>query len=58
VSKSDLPMTRSHSLGGEGHRRQLSPVGLWVTSEYQDEGQNHYFNAFKTRLPIGTGQHG
>lgn len=41
----------SRSLGAEEYRRQLSAVGLWVTSEYEDEGQNHYFDASKTRLP-------
>jgi SAM-dependent methyltransferase len=38
----------SRSLGADEYRRQLSAVGLSVTSEYDDEGQNHYFNAFKT----------
>jgi hypothetical protein len=47
----------SRSLGAEGYRRQLSAVGLSVTSEYEDEGENHYFDVSKTRLPIGTGQH-
>jgi SAM-dependent methyltransferase len=53
-------MTRleSRSLGAEEYRRQLSDVGLVVTSEYEDEGQNHYFDASKTHLPIGSGQHG
>jgi SAM-dependent methyltransferase len=53
-------MTRlqSRSLGAEEYRRQLSAVGLSVTCEYEDEGQNHYFDASKTHLPIGTGQHG
>ena len=48
----------SCSLGAEEYRRQLSVVGLWVTSEYEDEGQNHYFDASKTCLPIGTSPHG
>jgi SAM-dependent methyltransferase len=48
----------SCSLGAEGYRRQLSAVGLSVTSEYEDEGQNHYFDTSKTGLPTGTGQHG
>jgi hypothetical protein len=25
----------------------MSAVGLSVASEYEDEGQNHYFDAFK-----------
>ena len=37
----------SRSLGGEEYRRQLSAGGLTVTSEYEDEGQNHYFDALK-----------
>ena len=41
----------SRSLGAEEYRRQLSAVGLSVSSEYEDEGQNHYFDAFKTGLP-------
>ena len=45
-------MTRlqSRSLGADEYRRQLSAVGLSVTSEYEDEGQNHYFDASKTHL--------
>lgn len=38
----------SRSLGAEEYRKQLSAVGLFVTSEYEDEGQNHYFDASKT----------
>jgi SAM-dependent methyltransferase len=37
----------SISLGAEEYRRQLAAVGLSVTSEYEDEGQNHYFDALK-----------
>ena len=37
----------SRSLGGAEYRRLLSAVGLKVTREYEDEGQNHYFDAFK-----------
>ena len=36
----------SRSLGAEEYRRRLSAVGLSVASEYEDEGQNHYFDAF------------
>ncbi len=46
----------SRSLGAEEYRRQLAAVGLSVTSEYEDEGQNHYFDASKQKLPIDTGQ--
>jgi SAM-dependent methyltransferase len=48
----------SRSLGAEEYRRQLSAVGLSITSEYEDEGQNHYFDASKTRQLIRAGQHG
>jgi SAM-dependent methyltransferase len=37
----------SRSLGAEEYRRQLSAVGLSIVSEYEDEGQNHYFDARK-----------
>jgi SAM-dependent methyltransferase len=41
----------SRSPGAEEYRRQLSAVGLSVSSEYEDEGENHYFDAFKKGLP-------
>lgn len=37
----------SRSLGAKEYRRLLSAVGLSVTREYEDEGQNHYFDAVK-----------
>jgi len=37
----------SRSLGAEEYRRRLSAVGVSVASEYEDEGQNHYFDVFK-----------
>jgi 2-polyprenyl-3-methyl-5-hydroxy-6-metoxy-1,4-benzoquinol methylase len=37
----------SRSLGAEEYRRQLTTVGLSLTSQYEDEGRNHYFDAFK-----------
>jgi SAM-dependent methyltransferase len=40
---------KSCSLGAEEYRRQLLAVGLSVTSEYEDEGRNHYFEASKMR---------
>jgi hypothetical protein len=40
----------SRSLGAEEYRRQLSAVGLYLNSEYEDEGQNHYFDAFKSGI--------
>jgi SAM-dependent methyltransferase len=37
----------SRSLGAPEYRRQLSLVGLSVINEYEDEGQNYYFDARK-----------
>jgi SAM-dependent methyltransferase len=37
----------TRSLGAEEYRRRLSAVGLSVASEYEDEGQNHYFDVLK-----------
>ncbi|MCL2160370.1 MAG: class I SAM-dependent methyltransferase [Betaproteobacteria bacterium] len=37
----------SRSLGEAEYRRLLSAVGLCVATEYEDEGQNHYFDAAK-----------
>lgn len=38
----------SRSLGAEEYRRLLLSVGLSVVSEYEDEGQNYYFDVLKT----------
>jgi SAM-dependent methyltransferase len=37
----------SRSLGAAEYRNQLSAVGLSVIREYEDEGENHYFDAVK-----------
>jgi SAM-dependent methyltransferase len=37
----------SVSLGAAQYRKLLGAVGLTVTGEYEDEGENHYFDAFK-----------
>ena len=37
----------SVSLGAEQYRTLLAAVGISVTQEYEDEGENHYFDAFK-----------
>jgi len=37
----------SRSLGAAEYRRLLASVGLSVVSEYEDEGQNYYFDALK-----------
>jgi len=42
----------SVSLGAEEYRKLLRAAGLTVSSEYEDEGQNHYFDAFKSTPPL------
>jgi SAM-dependent methyltransferase len=37
----------SISLGAEQYRKRLGAVGISVGQEYDDEGENHYFDAFK-----------
>ncbi len=37
----------SRSLGAEEYRRHIAAAGLFVTGEYEDEGQNHYFDVRK-----------
>jgi hypothetical protein len=37
----------SISLGAEEYRRQLAAVGFSLTSEFEDEGENHYYDALK-----------
>ncbi len=37
----------SRSLGAAAYRKLLAEVGLQVTREYEDVGQNHYFDALK-----------
>jgi len=37
----------SLSMGAEQYRKLLGAVGISVAEEYEDEGQNHYFDAFK-----------
>ncbi len=38
---------QSRSLGSDEYRQQLSAVGLAVTGEHEDEGQNHYYEVCK-----------
>src|SRR5262245_15935543 len=40
----------SRSLGAAEYRRLLSAAGLSMNSEYEDEGQNHYFDACKVGI--------
>jgi len=37
----------SLSPGAEQYRKLLGAVGISVAEEYEDEGENHYFDAFK-----------
>ena len=39
----------SHSLGAEQYRKLLAAVGISVAEEYEDQGENHYFDAFKEK---------
>ena len=47
VWKDAMTGLESRSLGAAEYRRLLSAVGVSVSSEYEDEGQNHYYDAFK-----------
>jgi SAM-dependent methyltransferase len=38
----------TRSLGALEYRRQLMTVGLAVIHEYEDEGENHYFDSVRT----------
>jgi len=38
----------SRSLGAVEYRSQLTAVGLLIIREYEDEGQNYYFDTVKT----------
>jgi SAM-dependent methyltransferase len=38
----------SLSLGAEQYRKRLGAVGISVAEEYEDEGENHYFDAFRS----------
>jgi SAM-dependent methyltransferase len=40
----------SVSLGAEQYRKSLGTAGLSVAEEYEDVGENHYFEAFKGRI--------
>jgi hypothetical protein len=50
VWKDAMTGLESRSLGATEYRRQLLALGLGVASEYDDEGQNHYFDAFNSGL--------
>ena len=42
----------SISLGAEEYRRLLGASGISVAEEYEDVGENHYFDAFKERIEL------
>jgi SAM-dependent methyltransferase len=42
--------SESLSLGAEQYRKGLEAVGISVAEEYEDEGENHYFDAFKGKI--------
>ena len=42
----------SRSLGAAEYRKLLAETGLTVSSEYEDEGQNHYFDVLKDAPPV------
>jgi hypothetical protein len=39
----------SRSLGAAEYRRCLAAAGFTVESEYEDEGENHYYYAVKVQ---------
>jgi len=39
----------SVSLGTDQYRKLLEGVGISVAEEYEDVGENHYFEAFKRK---------
>jgi 2-polyprenyl-3-methyl-5-hydroxy-6-metoxy-1,4-benzoquinol methylase len=43
----------SRSLGAAEYRRLLSAVDLTVLREYEDEGENHYYDAIKAPITSG-----
>jgi len=40
----------SVSLGAEEYRKLLTNAGLTISEEYEDEGENHYYDAFRSRV--------
>jgi hypothetical protein len=40
---------KSVSLGAEQYKKLLEAAGLSVVEEYEDVGENHYFDAFKAK---------
>ena len=44
--------SESLSLGAEQYRELLGAVGISVAEEYEDEGENRYFDAFKGKIEL------
>ena len=47
VWKDAMTGLESLSVGAEQYRKLLGAVGISVAEEYEDEGENHYFDAFQ-----------
>jgi SAM-dependent methyltransferase len=50
VSNDAMTGLETRSLGAEEYRRGIVAVGLSLIGEYEDEGRNHYFDAFKADI--------
>jgi hypothetical protein len=44
--------SESLSLGAEQYGKLLGPVGISVAEEYEDKGENRYFEAFKGKIEL------
>ena len=40
----------SLSLGAEQYRKLLGAAGISIAEEYEDVGENHYFDSFKRKI--------
>jgi hypothetical protein len=49
AAKDGMTGLESISLGTEQYRNLLGSVGISVAEEYEDEGENHYFDAVKRK---------
>jgi hypothetical protein len=50
VSNDGMTGLESVSLGAEQYRKLLGAVGVSVAEEYEDEGEDHYFDASKGKI--------
>jgi hypothetical protein len=51
VWKNAMTGLESISLGGEQYKELLRAAGISVAEEYEDVGENHYFDAFRGIAP-------